>query len=84
MSQAQQNNVEVTVVAGVDGPDRITLQLGDSSETSTLSLTPSQARLLATELIGAVNRAEVKASLKSNSNMWSRGSGSRSRLAAAN
>jgi hypothetical protein len=35
----------------------------------TLNLTPHQARVLATELIMAVNRAEVRNNLKHNQNM---------------
>lgn len=83
MIETQQNKVEVTVIASGDGPDRITLQVGDSGETRLLTLTPSQARLLATELIAAVNRAEVKANLKSGSNMWRKPGEARPRLATA-
>jgi hypothetical protein len=83
MIQSHQEKMEVTVVAGVDGSDRITLQANDSGERLLLTLTPNQARLLATELIAAVNRAEVKANLKTGTNMWRRSGESRPRLAAA-
>ena len=83
MIQSHQDKVEVTVVAGVDGPDRITLHVGDSGEKLLMTLTPSQARLLATELIAAVNRAEVKANLKTGTNMWRRTGESHPRLATA-
>ncbi len=83
MIQSQEDKVEVTVVAGGDGSDRITLQVGESGESRLLTLTPSQARLLATELIAAVNRAEVKANLKTGTNMWRKSGESRPRLATA-
>jgi hypothetical protein len=83
MSQSQQDKVEVSVVAGGDGTDRITLCVGEQGEASVLTLTPSQARLLATELIAAVNRAEVKANLKTGTNMWRKPGESRPRLITA-
>jgi hypothetical protein len=46
-----------------------------------LALTPAQARLLATELITAVNREEVKGTLKTSPNLWRRPGESRPRLA---
>lgn len=83
MTQSRQETMNVTVAAAVDGSDRITLRGGDSAESLLLTLTPCQARLLATELIAAVNRAEVKANLKTGSNMWRRPGESRPRLATA-
>jgi hypothetical protein len=83
MAQPLQNKVEVNVIASVDGSDRIALRTGDSEEDVLMSLTPSQARLLATELIAAVNRAEVKANLKSGTNMWRRPGKPGPRLATA-
>lgn len=83
MIQSHQEKIEVSVVAGVDGTERITLQVNDSGERLALMLTPDQARLLATELIAAVNRAEVKANLKTGTNMWRRSGESRPRLATA-
>lgn len=81
MIQSQQDKVEVAVVAGSDCTDHISLRVGDGGESRLLSLTPSQARLLATELIAAVNRAEVKANLKMGSNMWRKSGEHRPRLA---
>lgn len=83
MIQSHQEKMEVSVVAGVDGTERITLEVNDSGERLALTLTPNQARLLATELIAAVNRAEVKANLKTGTNMWRRSGESRPRLATA-
>jgi len=83
MIKFQEDKVEVTVVAGGDGFDRINLQVGENGENSLLTLTPSQARCLATELIAAVNRAEVKANLKTGTNMWRQSGESRPRLATA-
>ncbi|MEW6678899.1 MAG: hypothetical protein AB1421_13340 [Pseudomonadota bacterium] len=79
-----QEKITVSVVAGVDGVDRIALQHGDGSETLLLNLTPSQARLLANELVAAVNKVAVKANLKSGPNMWRQNPGdSQPRLARA-
>lgn len=83
MIQSQQDKVEVTVIASADGMDRISLRVGEEGESLLLTLTPSQARLLATELIASVNRVEVKANLKSGTNMWRRPGESRPRLATA-
>lgn len=75
MTQIAVDHIEVSLVAGAEGADRIALNVAEGME-HLLVLTPAQARLLATELITAVNRAEVKASLKSTPNMWRRTSGS--------
>ena len=83
MNQSQQDKLEVSVVGGGDGTDRIALSAGDSGESRLLTLTPSQARLLATQLIAAVNRAEVKANLKTGKNIWRQPGESRPRLATA-
>ncbi|HNQ04270.1 MAG TPA: hypothetical protein PKH69_06620 [Thiobacillaceae bacterium] len=76
-------HVEVAVVASADGTDRISLRMGGGSEPTLLTLTSSQARLLATELIASVNRVEVKVNLKAGSNLWRRPGEARPRLAAA-
>ena len=78
-----QTKIVVTVIASVDGTDRIGLRMGESEDDTLASLTPSQARLLATELITAVNRAEVKANLKTGTNMWRRPGKNDPRLATA-
>ena len=49
------------------GRDRVTVAL--KSGNCTLDLTPHQARILATELIMAVNRAEVRSNLKHTGNL---------------
>ena len=82
MIQTQQRKPEVAVVATGDGTDRITLRLGDGEE-ALLTLTPAQARMLATELIASVNRVEVKANLKVGTNMWRRSGETPPRLATA-
>lgn len=71
MTQVAVEHIEVSLIAGDEGADRIALNIAAGME-NLLVLTPVQARLLATELITAVNRAEVKASLKSTPNMWRR------------
>lgn len=83
MVQSHQDKLEVNVVAGVDGCDRIALRGGMDGESLLLTLSTGQARLLATELIAAVNRAEVKANLKTGPNLWRSPGESRPRLATA-
>ena len=83
MKQTEVNAVNVDLAPGDDGSDRIVLRLENGMDLA-LALTPAQARILATELITAVNRAEVKSSLKSSPNFWRRAGESRPRLATAN
>lgn len=71
MKQTESNQVKVSLISGDDGSDRIALGIADGLENA-MVLTPAQARALATELITAVNRAEVKASLKTSPNLWRR------------
>lgn len=82
MKQTAINAVNVHLVPGVDGSDHVMIKLGNDVEAG-LALTPAQARMLATELITAVNRAEVKSSLKTSPNLWGRRGASNSRLATA-
>jgi hypothetical protein len=80
-------NMDVSLVSGDDGFDRVAIKLISemAGELGTsLTLTPSQARILATELISAVNRSEVKSSLKTSPNLWRRQGEARPRLATAN
>ena len=83
MKQTEVNAVNVDLAAGDDGADRVVLRLENGMDLA-LALTPAQARILATELITAVNRAEVKSSLKSSPNFWRRPGEPRPRLATAN
>ncbi|MCA1979261.1 MAG: hypothetical protein LDL19_08500 [Thiobacillus sp.] len=60
------NVLDIKLKEDAQGRDRVELALqGDC----TLSLTPHQARVLATELIMAVNRAEVRNNLKHSQNV---------------
>jgi len=79
---SQVTQVQVTLTTTEDGQDRITLTL-EGTLGAAIALTPSQARALATDLITAVNRAEVKANLKVNANLWRRSAEARPRLLAA-
>jgi len=86
MMQHEVDNMDVNLISGEDGFDRVAIKLASelAGELGTsLTLTPSQARVLATELIAAVNRAEVKSSLKTSPNLWRRQGESRPRLATA-
>lgn len=67
---ARYNEVDVSLVSG-DVADQVQLTF-ISADGKTLVLTPAQARALASDLITAVNRAEVKNRLKSVPSMWER------------
>jgi hypothetical protein len=79
---SQVTHVQVTLTTTEDGQDRIAITL-EGTLGAAIALTPSQARALATELITAVNRAEVKANLKVSANLWRRSAVARPRLLAA-
>ena len=87
MVKHEVENMNVSLVSGDDGLDLIAINVlnnllaGDNA--AALMLTPSQARMLATELISAVNRAEVKKSLKTSPNLWRRQGEARPHLATA-
>lgn len=70
MSADTQEKIAVSVVSGMDGVDRIFMQCEGRSDALLLNLSPSQARALANDLIAAVNRAEVKASIKAGPSLW--------------
>ncbi len=85
MMQHEVDKMDVSLISGDDGQDRISIKLVGAlaGESDICSLTPSQARVLATELIAAVNRAEVKHSLKTSPNLWRRQGEARLHLATA-
>jgi hypothetical protein len=62
--------VRVSLVSDKAGADSVAVELASGE---VVLMTPSQARSLATSLITAVNRAEVKASLRVSTNLWRRG-----------
>ncbi len=61
------NALDINLKEDGQGRDRVVLSM--QAHGCTLNLTPHQARVLATELIMAVNRAEVRNNLKHNQNM---------------
>ncbi|MGB9130840.1 MAG: hypothetical protein WCB97_14450 [Thiobacillus sp.] len=65
------NTLEINLKEDSQGRDRVMLAL--QSPGCVLDLTPHQARVLATELIMAVNRAEVRSNLKHSQNNMVRG-----------
>ena len=67
----------VSLIPGPDGADSVAIQLAGGEM---LIMSPAQARSLATSLITAVNRAEVKTSLRVSSNPWRRVDESKRRL----
>jgi len=86
MLQNLVEKMDVSLISGDDGSDCIAINMVNQvagEAMSALTLTPSQARMLATELIAAVNRAEVKKSLKTSPNLWRRQGEARPRLATA-
>jgi hypothetical protein len=78
----QERKVQIVLAASDDGQEQVLVRI-DGCEEPMLALTPCQARTLATELITAVNRAEVKASLKVSSNLSRRPGDPLPRLASA-
>lgn len=77
-SHSSHDPVFVSLVSSSEGADSVAIELTDGE---VLMLSPEQARHLATNLITAVNRAEVKASLRVSTNLWRRESESEKRLA---
>lgn len=75
--------VNVNLASNDLGQECVSLNIAVGVEALSLCLTPSQARTLATDLITAVNRAEVKANLKYSTNMWRRASEQGGRLAVS-
>ena len=61
------NALDITLKEDTHGRDRVVVTL--QAHGCELNLTPHQARVLATELIMAVNRAEVRGNLKHSQNM---------------
>ncbi|OJW75415.1 hypothetical protein [Thiobacillus sp. 65-1402] len=61
------NALDIALQEDSHGRDRVVVML--QAHGCELNLTPHQARVLATELIMAVNRAEVRSNLKHNPNM---------------
>lgn len=80
MTQSTNDHVFVSLISGNNGEERVSLELSDGQ---LLLLSASQARALATNLITAVNRAEVKASLRVSTNLWRRQDGGEARLSLA-
>ena len=60
------NTLDLSLKEDAQGRDRVEVML--QSAGCSLNLTPHQARVLATELIMAVNRAEVRSNLKHSQN----------------
>jgi hypothetical protein len=60
-------SLDISLKEDVNGRDRVILAL--QTEGCELNLTPHQARVLATELIMAVNRAEVRSNLRHSHSM---------------
>jgi hypothetical protein len=61
------NTLDITLKEDAQGRDCVEVAL--QAHRCTLNLTPHQARVLATELIMAVNRAEVRSNLKHSQNV---------------
>lgn len=61
------NVLDIALQEDAQGRDCVVLSL--QAHECALNLTPHQARVLATELIMAVNRAEVRNNLRHNQNM---------------
>ncbi|MDO9226233.1 MAG: hypothetical protein Q8K57_17460 [Thiobacillus sp.] len=70
----------VSLISGPENADCVAIELAGGE---IVTMTPAQARSLATHLITAVNRAEVKASLRVSTNLWRRMGESEERFATA-
>jgi len=68
-NQATNEAVFVSLISGAEGRDSVAIELAGGE---VVMMTPAQARSLATSLITAVNRAELKASLRVSTNLWRR------------
>jgi hypothetical protein len=62
MIELEHGDLNIALHEDADGRDQVSLNFGAGA--CELSLTPHQARVLATELIMAVNRAEVRNNLR--------------------
>lgn len=72
--------VFVSLISGPDGADSVAIELVGGEM---VLMSPSEARCLATSLITAVNRAEVKTSLRVSTNLWRRMGKSETHLSPA-
>lgn len=79
-NQSSNEAVFVSLISGPEGADSVAIELAGGE---VIMMSPAQARSLATHLITAVNRAEVKASLRVSTNLWRRMDESDGRLAHA-
>jgi hypothetical protein len=61
------NRLDISLKEDAQGRDRVEITL--RAQGCSLDLSPHQARVLATELIMAVNRAEVRSNLKHSQNV---------------
>lgn len=78
-NQATNEAVFVSLISGSEGRESVAIELAGGE---VVMMTPTQARSLATSLITAVNRAEVKASLRVSTNLWRRMDESEPRLSS--
>lgn len=83
MNTSKVNQVKVNLTSNDQGHECVALHINGDMDNLALCLTPAQARALATDLITAVNRVEVKANLKFSPNLWRRAGELPTRLAAS-
>lgn len=82
MIEMENGTLDITLKEDSHGRDRVVIAL--PGQACTLELSAHQARVLATELIMAVNRAEVRSNLKHNHNMTRGGTPATQRRALFN
>lgn len=78
MVKLEQGTLDIALREDSEGRDQVTLAFG--TRECELKLTPHQARQLATELIMAVNRAEVRNNLKKSQNLTRKGQNTGARM----
>lgn len=83
MNTPKVNQVKVNLTSNDQGQECVSMHIMGEGEALALCLSPSQARALATDLVTAVNRVEVKANLKFSTNMWRRAGEQTTRIAAS-
>lgn len=69
MTSPANDHFHIALAPSLSGEDRIALQLDNGQM---VQLSANEARALATSLIHAVNRVEVKTSLRVSHNLWRR------------
>lgn len=80
MTNPTNDHFHVALAPNLGGEDQVSLQLENGQR---VQLSANEARALATSLIHAVNRVEVKSSLRVSHNLWRRNDHAEPKLSLA-